>query len=136
MENPEELELSVEDVFLRQDIEEKIQAYANELTFYEADDEFDIPFRIVLGGKLRSNMPGVDCDVTLTTKIYSDGNEQTTLKISNLEYTFFERGIVLDEDPDFYLGDDDLMKIRFWVRETRWQQVEVRPLTEKLQDNK
>jgi short subunit fatty acids transporter len=135
MENPEELELSVEDVFLRQEIAEKIQAQANDLTIYEGDEESNIPLRIVLNGKLRSAMPDIDCDVTLTTRIYSDGSEQVTLSISNFDYTFFDGGVVLDDSPDYYLGDDDLMKIRFWIRETRWQQGKVKPLSAKPQNN-
>ena len=136
MSNPEELRLSVEDVFLRQEIAEKIQANANNLTIYEGDEESGIPLRIVLDGKVRSTDPGVDCDVALTTSIYSDGGEQVTLKISNLEYTFFDGGVVLDDNPDYYLGDDDLMTIRFWIRETRWQQGEAKPFSAETQADK
>ncbi|HUC95754.1 MAG TPA: hypothetical protein VMR76_02215 [Candidatus Saccharimonadia bacterium] len=134
MTSPEAPIPSVEEVFLRQEIADKIQEYQNNLVVEHGGKRSNVLLKIMLYGKISSSQPGIDSDVIIATTIYGNLEETTTLTVGDKIYSLLPSGIIYRDRPEQYLGDAGLMSVRHQLRDTRWPGDETNPSTSDSQD--
>lgn len=107
---------SNEEALLNSDIEEILQVNASKLDILLADDLSTAS--IAINGILKSSK-GYATSVAMV--VYSDSEQRlTAISLANKEYTVSDEGVIDQEDDGFTVGEDEIMKIRFWLRETQW----------------
>jgi hypothetical protein len=115
----EETPHTPEEALLRDDIKDILKENAFILDISQSDD-LEQPLAITIGGKLRvSSESSSYLNVRVESVVY-DHELVSYITVGNKDFVLDSGGVYDCEKAEFYLGDEEIGYIRYWLRETSW----------------
>ncbi|HEY1645681.1 MAG TPA: hypothetical protein VGF75_04895 [Candidatus Saccharimonadales bacterium] len=124
---------SYEELALREEIGQVVSSHyeSGDFEILQAEDIYS-PAYVIFAGKLRGQRPGSTLDIVVFDHISVDKEKILTIAIGDYaEYQLEDDGIISTDNHEFYLDEDDLTRLRFWVRETKWSSQHTKAILQK-----
>jgi hypothetical protein len=115
--------MSYEELALREEVQTIINQHfrSGDFAILQANDLIQ-PANILFGGRTRGNSKRL-LDVKMSVCLYDNNQQAVNITLDDSEYVMEQDGVYCASDPDNWLGEDELVNMRFWLAQTQWQPV-------------